>query len=75
MTSSSDKRDRRLAPLEEQGFVILEGLLSAPELEEVRLALAPYLAGGPNGRNNFEGVATPRVHPLGRRAARAHQSV
>jgi ectoine hydroxylase-related dioxygenase (phytanoyl-CoA dioxygenase family) len=46
------------------GYVVLEGLLNAVEIGEIRAALAPLLAQGPSGRNDFEGTRTQRVYTL-----------
>ena len=46
------------------GYVVLEGVLSASELTEVRNALVPLLDQGPSGRNDFEGTRTQRVYTL-----------
>jgi ectoine hydroxylase-related dioxygenase (phytanoyl-CoA dioxygenase family) len=49
---------------EADGYVVLEGLLSAEELEQVRAALAELFKTGPLGRNDFEGTRTKRVYTL-----------
>jgi ectoine hydroxylase-related dioxygenase (phytanoyl-CoA dioxygenase family) len=46
------------------GYVVLEGLLSASELGAIRDDLARLLAQGPSGRNDFEGKRTQRVYTL-----------
>jgi ectoine hydroxylase-related dioxygenase (phytanoyl-CoA dioxygenase family) len=56
--------DRHLDLYREQGFVILEGVLSAAEIEELRDALQPYLDLGLRGRNDFEGERTQRIYSL-----------
>ncbi len=61
--------DELLAAYERDGFVILEAALSEEELEEARATLAPYLEGGDNGRNSFEGEKTKRVYSLVGRGA------
>ena len=48
----------------EQGFVVIEGLLSDDDLGEIRRELEPHLASDPCGRNNFEGHRTQRVYSL-----------
>lgn len=48
------------ARLDRDGYVILEGLLSPEECEEVRGAVTPLLAH--TGRNPFEGHRTQRVY-------------
>ena len=47
-----------------EGFVILEGVLSRAEIDELLAALAPYEAARPMGRNNFEGERSQRVYSL-----------
>ncbi|HVP29823.1 MAG TPA: phytanoyl-CoA dioxygenase family protein [Myxococcota bacterium] len=56
--------EHELATLDAQGFVVLPGLLSPAECEEVRAALAPHLDQGLLGRNPFEGHRTERVYAL-----------
>src|SRR5438874_3360111 len=53
-----------VAELERQGYVVLPDVLTADEVLEVRDALAPHLARGPRGRNEFEGYDTQRVYCL-----------
>jgi ectoine hydroxylase-related dioxygenase (phytanoyl-CoA dioxygenase family) len=53
-----------LAALARDGYVILERAITAAELERVRAGLAPALAAGKTGRNDFEGTATRRVYAL-----------
>lgn len=50
------------ATLEEQGYVVLEGLLTAEECETIKAAVTPLLRH--TGRNNFEGLATQRVYSV-----------
>jgi ectoine hydroxylase-related dioxygenase (phytanoyl-CoA dioxygenase family) len=52
-----------LAAIARDGFVVLERVLGAAELDAIRRALAPQL-GAYRGRNDFEGVATERVYSL-----------
>jgi ectoine hydroxylase-related dioxygenase (phytanoyl-CoA dioxygenase family) len=56
--------DAELAQLDRDGFVILESLLSAGERAAIATALAPFEAGRPMGRNDFEGERTQRVYSL-----------
>jgi ectoine hydroxylase-related dioxygenase (phytanoyl-CoA dioxygenase family) len=56
--------DEALARYEDDGYVVLESLLSPAELAAVRDELAPLLAVGPRGRNDFEGYASQRVYGL-----------
>jgi ectoine hydroxylase-related dioxygenase (phytanoyl-CoA dioxygenase family) len=53
-----------LARLRRDGFLILERLLSCAEIDAVVTALAPYEAGRPMGRNDFEGERSQRVYSL-----------
>lgn len=53
-----------LDAIHEHGYVILESLLDAAELAEIRAALRPHLRDHGAGRNNFEGYATERVYAL-----------
>src|SRR5215204_7422364 len=57
-------RDGVAASLDETGYVLLPEVLPPAEVDEVRAALAPHLATGPAGRNEFEGYATQRVYSL-----------
>ena len=50
------------ARLDRDGYVILEGLLSPEECEEIRRAVTPLLA--QPGRNSFEGHRTQRVYSV-----------
>jgi ectoine hydroxylase-related dioxygenase (phytanoyl-CoA dioxygenase family) len=50
--------------IDEQGYAVIEDALSGAEVDTVREALAPYLDGGPFGRNDFEGRCTQRVYSL-----------
>jgi hypothetical protein len=50
------------ATLERDGYVIIEGLLSAQACEEIAAAVDPLL--GPVGRNAFEGLHTQRAYSL-----------
>lgn len=53
-----------LDAIREHGYVILENVLDAAMLAEVRAALRPHLRHHGAGRNNFEGYATERVYAL-----------
>lgn len=61
--------DPTLAGFGRDGFVILEGLLSRAELDELVAALAPYERNRPMGRNNFEGERSQRVYSLAGKGA------
>ncbi|QLY28254.1 phytanoyl-CoA dioxygenase family protein [Nocardia huaxiensis] len=54
--------DADLAAVLREGYVILEGLLDAGELAQIRAEVAPMLER--TGRNNFEGHATQRVYSM-----------
>jgi ectoine hydroxylase-related dioxygenase (phytanoyl-CoA dioxygenase family) len=55
---------RDVARINEQGFVVVEGLLSPSEVAACREALSPHLARELFGRNPFEGLRTQRVYSL-----------
>ena len=62
---SSSRRDQTWREAyDANGYVVLDALLNEDELREVRDALAPLLAQGPSGRNDFEGTKTQRVYTL-----------
>jgi ectoine hydroxylase-related dioxygenase (phytanoyl-CoA dioxygenase family) len=61
--------ERRLACYHEQGFVIVDDVLTAAEVDALRRALQPYLDLGAHGRNDFEGERTQRVYSLVGRGA------
>ncbi|RSM50469.1 phytanoyl-CoA dioxygenase [Actinoplanes sp. ATCC 53533] len=54
--------DADFAVLERDGYLVLEGLLSPEECEEIRAAVTPLLAR--TGRNAFEGHRTQRVYSV-----------
>ena len=53
-----------LATLDEQGFVVLERLLTPAQLDALREEVVPLALAGPLGRNPFEGERTHRVYAL-----------
>lgn len=53
-----------LAAIRDDGFVVIEKLLSDDDLAAIRHGLEPHLATDPSGRNNFEGYRTQRVYSL-----------
>jgi ectoine hydroxylase-related dioxygenase (phytanoyl-CoA dioxygenase family) len=55
--------EQQAAIIRDQGYVILERLLDAQMLAQLRAALSPYLDQH-RGRNRFEGHATERVYTL-----------
>ena len=56
--------DSVVAGLEADGYVVVEGVLSADEVAATRADLQSVLASTPTGRNDFEGFATQRVYAL-----------
>ena len=61
---ASDTVRAVLATIEDRGYAVVEGAITPEEVEAVRGALAPHLADGPFGRNDFEGFRTKRVYSL-----------
>jgi ectoine hydroxylase-related dioxygenase (phytanoyl-CoA dioxygenase family) len=55
--------DRLMATVEREGFVIVEGLLSAAKLDEIKKDALPRFEHS-SGRNNFEGFATQRLYAV-----------
>jgi len=53
-----------LRDYEEHGYVVLEAILNADELAEIREALDRILSSSPTGRNEFEGLQTQRIYTL-----------
>jgi ectoine hydroxylase-related dioxygenase (phytanoyl-CoA dioxygenase family) len=53
-----------LATLDQQGYVVLEGLLGPAQLDALREEVLPLALAGPLGRNPFEGERTHRVYAL-----------
>ncbi len=49
---------------DKDGFVIFENVLSAREIEKIRVALSPLLAKNIRGRNDFEGLHSNRVYAM-----------
>lgn len=56
--------EKTIADFERDGYVILEGLLSADMIDAIKAALAPFEANRPMGRNPFEGERSQRVYSL-----------
>jgi ectoine hydroxylase-related dioxygenase (phytanoyl-CoA dioxygenase family) len=56
--------DDAVAALDQQGYFVVEGLLSAKQIERARRELEPQLVVTPEGRNSFEGYRTRRVYAL-----------
>ena len=47
-----------------QGFCVIPELLDVSQLQRQRAALAPWIEGGPMGRNVFEGTRTHRIYAM-----------
>lgn len=55
---------RRITEIENDGYTIIEGVMSPDLMQRIRDELAPYCQGEHPGRNNFEGTRTERVYAL-----------
>ena len=51
-----------LAEIENDGYTIIENVMSDDLMSRIREELAPYCQGKLLGRNNFEGTHTERVY-------------
>jgi len=60
---STDNTDA-VATLREQGFIVLENLLSREQVSRIRTELTPHLQKQHMGRNDFEGFKSERVYAL-----------
>ena len=56
--------NRLVEEFDTQGFCVMPELLDAFQLQRQRAALAPWVEGGPTGRNVFEGTRTHRVYAM-----------
>ena len=56
--------DDDLQSIEADGYVVIERLLAATDVDQLRSALTPHLTGEFLGRNNFEGHRTERIYAL-----------
>lgn len=56
--------DQCMQDFDQQGFLVIDNVLSAEDIQRLRDALAPYLATDLTGRNDFEGVKTNRVYAM-----------
>jgi ectoine hydroxylase-related dioxygenase (phytanoyl-CoA dioxygenase family) len=59
-TAFAAKRDE----FDREGYVLFESVLDTQMLDDIRAALAPYLAADIAGRNDFEGLKTNRVYAM-----------
>ncbi|MGA2209305.1 MAG: phytanoyl-CoA dioxygenase family protein [Acidimicrobiales bacterium] len=64
MTNVPAGLERVLGDLGEDGFAVVEGFLSAAQVQEARDDLGRILETTPYGRNDFEGHQTRRVYAL-----------
>lgn len=55
---------RRLAEIDNDGYTIIENVMSDDLMARIRAELTPYCQGKFPGRNNFEGTHTERVYAL-----------
>ena len=53
-----------VARIRNEGFIVLESLLSREQVQRIRAELAPYLQRQHMGRNDFEGFKSERVYAL-----------
>ena len=56
--------DEVVAAMDEDGYAVIEGVLTPAEVEAARDDLRRVLTSTPTGRNDFEGFATQRVYAL-----------
>jgi ectoine hydroxylase-related dioxygenase (phytanoyl-CoA dioxygenase family) len=61
-TADPARVDTDMAALDRDGYVVLEDLLDADQVADIRRSVAPLL--GPPGRNDFEGRATRRAYSV-----------
>ena len=54
----------QLADIENDGYTIIENVMSAELMTRIRTELGPYCQGEYLGRNNFEGIYTERIYAL-----------
>jgi hypothetical protein len=64
-----EERDGELERLRTDGYVVLEGVLSADEIGELTRAIAAFERDRPMGRNDFEGERSHRVYSLAGKGA------
>lgn len=62
--ADQDTADRWLEEIDERGYLIIPEVMTQPEVEAQRAALAPLIAEGPHGRNVFEGTKTNRIYAM-----------
>ena len=56
--------EEHFSQLDRDGYVIFKNVLSHEFLDEIRLALEPYLEENVQGRNDFEGLSSNRVYAM-----------
>lgn len=54
----------RREQFDRDGYVLFESVLEPHMIEDIRAALAPYLAADIAGRNDFEGLKTNRIYAM-----------
>jgi len=64
MNTTTMTVDDVVAALDQDGYVVVEGLFSTDEVAAARHDLERVLAATPEGRNSFEGAHTRRVYAL-----------
>ncbi len=64
MRSVNPSVDEVVAGLDRDGYALVPGFLSQPELEAARRDMRRVVADTPGGRNPFEGAHTKRVYAL-----------
>ncbi len=55
---------KNIEAINDQGYTIIESLLSDSDIDRIKSALEPWLQGQLMGRNNFEGEKSERVYAL-----------
>ena len=53
-----------ISAIREQGYTVVESLLTDDDINRLKSALQPWLQGQFMGRNNFEGEKSERVYAL-----------
>jgi ectoine hydroxylase-related dioxygenase (phytanoyl-CoA dioxygenase family) len=56
--------ERDVGAIRRDGYIVLEGIIPATDVEHMRVALRPHLRSELFGRNDFEGHRTERVYSL-----------
>lgn len=56
--------DAKRKQFDRDGYLLFDSVLNSSEIDDIRTALAPYLAADIAGRNDFEGLKTNRIYAL-----------